>query len=880
MKTSTPFFNSCNNQNRRRKDGFTIIEVFIAVAVIALLTLVVIANFPKIGFQLAIPRAAYKFEQDFRRAQAMSLSSPTFKDSEGVTHAVSGYGLYLDITQNNKQYIMYADSATGSTPNNHRYDISGSDYIVETIDLEVGIIIKQINGIDATAVSVNLVGIDNTVTLTPEPSGNSIEIVLAVESNPTQTKTISINKNGLIQIGGPIFSGIVCSADSDCGTNGLGSPYCQGSVVYKNYITHTCNNAGAINSNCSSSSSPQPQEMCSIVDWAKSESAGDRSWGSVATSADGVNLLAGVYPGGLYISHDSGATWNATGGIGGNQAWQRVLYVDDGQPGYDGDHLITTIEPESFGGPGHIWISHNGGETWHVPLEEPGGKWGGLLASSADGKRVILGSYGTAKGPYIGRLYISSDYGETWDEVQPDPAYVDQEWQAGAISADGKHLIVGSYCSGGAHCGRLWVSHEYGATGTWTETRPLDENAGKQWQSVASSTDGKHLIAGVDGGLLYIGAYSAEGALSWTETQPAEENDNKKWRALASSPDGSQLIAGIYPGPLYMSSDYGAEGTWTEVQPAGSGSKKWQAAAYSLDGTRAIVVIDGGGIYISSNQFCQSGSCVSGSPVAACYSKSNCGTDGLGGPYCQGNDIYRDMTTYTCNSPGTTSANCTSASLAELQQTCPRVLWAETQPAGDVNKHWGAVASSADGTHLIASVYRTSYIINGTPSLSIPHLYVSSDSGDTWTETQPTGDVDEKWVSLSSSADGTHLIARTSYVGRLYISSNSGDTWAETQPVVGVNKSWDTVALSADGVHVIAGGWLRWLNRLYISSDFGTTWAETQPVGDVSKWWQAVALNSDGTRFIAGVFQGQLGDGGRLYIGNSQMCLSGSCVPE
>src|SRR3989338_5915113 len=103
MKTSTPFFNSCNNQNRRRKDGFTIIEVFIAVAVIALLTLVVIANFPKIGFQLAIPRAAYKFEQDFRRAQATSLSSPTFKDSEGVTHAVSGYGLYLDITQNNKQ---------------------------------------------------------------------------------------------------------------------------------------------------------------------------------------------------------------------------------------------------------------------------------------------------------------------------------------------------------------------------------------------------------------------------------------------------------------------------------------------------------------------------------------------------------------------------------------------------------------------------------------------------------------------------------------------------------------------------------------------------------------------------------------------------------
>ncbi len=94
--------------------------------------------------------------------------------------------------------------------------------------------------------------------------------------------------------------------------------------------------------------------------------------------------------------------------------------------------------------------------------------------------------------------------------------------------------------------------------------------------------------------------------------------------------------------------------------------------------------------------------------------------------------------------------------------------WAETRPAGNTDKWWNALATSSDGTHLIAGV-------NGG------RLYISSDAGSTWTETRPAGDVNKAWYALASSSDGTHLVAGVSS-GRLYISSNSGVKVGQLNP--------------------------------------------------------------------------------------------------
>ena len=56
---------------------------------------------------------------------------------------------------------------------------------------------------------------------------------------------------------------IICSTNSQCGTNGfIGNPFCQSGNVFQNYITYTCNNPGTSSSSCSNSTAAQLKQDC------------------------------------------------------------------------------------------------------------------------------------------------------------------------------------------------------------------------------------------------------------------------------------------------------------------------------------------------------------------------------------------------------------------------------------------------------------------------------------------------------------------------------------------------------------------------------------------------------------------------------------------
>jgi hypothetical protein len=59
-----------------------------------------------------------------------------------------------------------------------------------------------------------------------------------------------------------------------------------------------------------------------------------------------------------------------------------------------------------------------------------------------------------------------------------------------------------------------------------------------------------------------------------------------------------------------------------------------------------------------------------------------------------------------------------------------------------------SVASSADGTKLVAAS-------SADPTLSLGHIYLSSDSGASWTETGTP----QNWKAVALSADGTKVVA-------------------------------------------------------------------------------------------------------------------------
>jgi hypothetical protein len=143
--------------------------------------------------------------------------------------------------------------------------------------------------------------------------------------------------------------------------------------------------------------------------------------------------------------------------------------------------------------------------------------------------------------------------------------------------------------------------------------------------------------------------------------------------------------------------------------------------------------------------------------------------------------------------------------------------------------NWRCVASSSDGTKLVAGV-------DGGP------IYTTTDSGANWTARTSVG----PWYSVASSADGTKLVAGVNN-GQIFTSTDSGVNWLP-RPVSG---QWYSIASSSDGTKLVAVS----LNgQIYTSTTSGVTWTPR----DSARQWYSVASSSDGTKLVAVVYGGQI----------------------
>ena len=141
-----------------------------------------------------------------------------------------------------------------------------------------------------------------------------------------------------------------------------------------------------------------------------------------------------------------------------------------------------------------------------------------------------------------------------------------------------------------------------------------------------------------------------------------------------------------------------------------------------------------------------------------------------------------------------------AAGAALLSSSAEMVAQSWLQTSAPIT-NWYAVASSADGGKLVA-VGRGDYSGAISDHTAGP-IYTSTDSGVTWTQTSAPIAM---WCAVASSADGTTLIAGTGpfYPGGLvYISTNSGATW-ESASIP--SSTWTSVACSADARVLVAAG--------------------------------------------------------------------------
>ena len=278
--------------------------------------------------------------------------------------------------------------------------------------------------------------------------------------------------------------------------------------------------------------------------WTARDSA--REWSSVASSADGSKLVAGVNNGQIYTSTDSGVTWTPRDS---SRQWKAVV------SSADGSKLVAGVDS------GQIFTSTDSGVTW-TPRDS-NRPWFGV-ASSADGSKL-------AAVTFLGQIYTSTDSGVTWT-----PRESNRAWLSVASSADGSKLVA--VVAGG----QIYTSTDSGVTWTPRETNRL-------WQWVASSADGSKLVAVVNNGRIYT---STDSGATWN----AQES-TRNWSRVASSADGSQLVATVNGGQIYTSTDSGV--TWTPCL----GSQFWSGVASSADGNKFVAVASNEQIYTSEATF-------------------------------------------------------------------------------------------------------------------------------------------------------------------------------------------------------------------------------------------------------------------------------------
>ena len=161
---------------------------------------------------------------------------------------------------------------------------------------------------------------------------------------------------------------------------------------------------------------------------------------------------------------------------------------------------------------------------------------------------------------------------------------------------------------------------------------------------------------------------------------------------------------------------------------------------------------------------------------------------------------------------------------------------------------WDAVASSSDGTKLVA-------VQNGYYNGS--YIFTSSDSGATWVQRTDAGK--RYWGPVASSSDGTKLVIIEHYKdmdgdgnedgGYIYTSTDSGATW-NRQTSAG-NRRWQRVVSSADGSKLFAveSYWNGEGGYIYTSMDSGLTWTQRTSAG--KRYWGQIASSSDGTKLVA-----------------------------
>lgn len=232
--------------------------------------------------------------------------------------------------------------------------------------------------------------------------------------------------------------------------------------------------------------------------WRQSTAPAD-NWYSVASSANGTNVVAVALDGSIWTSTNSGTTWISRTNVP-NAYWFSVA------SSCSGTNLFAADDE------GGIWASTNSGVSW-APTTAPNEYWESVALSS-DGTKVVAVAWDDG-------IWISTNSGAAW--MQTD-ASSDDEWFAAACSADGTKMVAVVYDDGG-----IWSAQDI---------EPLNGPA------LTISHTANDLVVSwqnVGGWSLYQNAYPAA-AKGWTASSGVSQTNGTNYMIMPMSVSGKMFF--------------------------------------------------------------------------------------------------------------------------------------------------------------------------------------------------------------------------------------------------------------------------------------------------------------------------------------------------
>lgn len=236
-----------------------------------------------------------------------------------------------------------------------------------------------------------------------------------------------------------------------------------------------------------------------------------RNWSVAASSADGQRLVAGTSGDNIFISTDSGKTWNPRSQPG-QRAWSGVACS------HDGTNMVAVASANS-----PLYVSIDGGDNFLQRANAGIANWGGV-AMSADGTNIFAASGGP-----LGTLMTSSNKGTNFTSVNVGGSPITKV----ICSADGQRLIVvmGNFIHTSNDRGTNWIRR--------------DAAGSKTWRAITCSADGSIIAAAASDGI----SISVDAGGAWAVRAP----NNLTWTALACSADASRFAAATSGNFIYTS---------------------------------------------------------------------------------------------------------------------------------------------------------------------------------------------------------------------------------------------------------------------------------------------------------------------------------------